>query len=779
MNLQRWLQLHLVALSALGATFVALSTGNFAMPIAVGVAGMVALVFTDALSYVRVHRAVANIVAVFAVGYSLYHFFGGGLHLQLRAIANLLAYLQFILFFQDKNDRVYWHLILLSLLQVVVGAALDLGMMFGVLLAAYTFVSLTALVLFFLHREAHANHDRLQVFAPTVVPRGAPPSIALDAVLMNTLSRLGMRNAMFIALGALLFAMVYFHASPRHPDFSYALFRGQSSAQTGFSRELELQQMGEMLQNSEAVMRVWLLNDRRQPMRRFEPYFAGEVLPFYEEGKARWKISQVRRDEIEEIDQEGALLEPAPPKAFFQQIHLRGSNQRALFTIAPAYAAANTATNDLRIDRASGLPFRKPPKDAFHFPDMKFTLATTGLVANYQPQLTPISPPRGRAERVRSVLRLEEATEFPVASFTGLSRVAEEWLELKLVDTGNPHAVAKSLEDHFHTPGLYTYSLNMNLPRDPALDPIEDFVMNHRTGHCQYFASALALMLRSRGIPARIVVGYRGYEYNESFHYYQVQQRHAHAWVEAYLAPEAIPENETLAGPNYGAGAWLRLDPTPSGEEHAAALARSWLGAARDWLDYFDFVWSDYVVGLNQIKQQSSWIGAGQNAQTEETAALWWSRWKQIAAWLGIHVGEGNRGISFDSRAAVSAMALAAMLLILFGWIRKRWQQWRKQALWRWQRRERGRPQIPFYVRLEKLLAREIHERPPGQTPREYTEHCALLVDDHQRLAIRTVVDAFYRVRYGGDALAAERASELQGLLDQLERDYAGRGNQE
>ena len=74
------------------------------------------------------------------------------------------------------------------------------------------------------------------------------------------------------------------------------------------------------------------------------------------------------------------------------------------------------------------------------------------------------------------------------------------------------------------------------------IDAIEDFVSNNPRGHCEYFATALALMLRSEGIPSRVVLGYRCDEWDPATQSFQVRQLHAHAWVEAYLAAERIPD---------------------------------------------------------------------------------------------------------------------------------------------------------------------------------------------------------------------------------------------
>ena len=99
------------------------------------------------------------------------------------------------------------------------------------------------------------------------------------------------------------------------------------------------------------------------------------------------------------------------------------------------------------------------------------------------------------------------------------------------------------LSNYFRKAG-YQYALE-NLPLSE--NPIEDFLINYKYGNCEYFASALAVMLRIAGIPSRVVGGYRGGTYNDMGQYYLITQNEAHLWTEAYVA---------------GSG-WLRLDPTP------------------------------------------------------------------------------------------------------------------------------------------------------------------------------------------------------------------------
>ena len=88
--------------------------------------------------------------------------------------------------------------------------------------------------------------------------------------------------------------------------------------------------------------------------------------------------------------------------------------------------------------------------------------------------------------------------------------------------------------------GEFSYSLKMDVA-DPTIDPVEDFLVNRKAGHCEYFASALAMLLRSVGIPARVVNGFKGGDWNDLAQILYVRQKHAHSWVEVYLGEDPEP----------------------------------------------------------------------------------------------------------------------------------------------------------------------------------------------------------------------------------------------
>ena len=153
-----------------------------------------------------------------------------------------------------------------------------------------------------------------------------------------------------------------------------------------------------------------------------------------------------------------------------------------------------------------------------------------------------------------------------------LALLASHWAREESTPEGALLAIARHLRAEYK----YTLAATRNERHDPVLD----FLFENKEGHCEYFASAMALLARSVGIPARVVTGYRVGEKNPILGHYVVRERNAHAWVEAYLE---------------GRG-WVLFDPTPNvelaqnephDEEGVAALTELFLagvGRVEAWL---------------------------------------------------------------------------------------------------------------------------------------------------------------------------------------------------
>ncbi len=115
--------------------------------------------------------------------------------------------------------------------------------------------------------------------------------------------------------------------------------------------------------------------------------------------------------------------------------------------------------------------------------------------------------------------------------------------------------------------------------------PLEDFLFYGREGHCEYFATAMAVLLRAAGIPTRVVNGFIGGDWNEFGEFFLIRQSDAHSWVEVFF-------------PTYG---WVIFDPTPPSIGAAAPRGRE--SFFFSYLDYLRYRWNRYVVDFNQIDQ--------------------------------------------------------------------------------------------------------------------------------------------------------------------------------
>jgi transglutaminase-like putative cysteine protease len=119
------------------------------------------------------------------------------------------------------------------------------------------------------------------------------------------------------------------------------------------------------------------------------------------------------------------------------------------------------------------------------------------------------------------------------------------WARQNYALAGSRRAFIDRLLAHFSS-GAYQYSLRPAPLSGPAAGRLDDFFFNTKTGYCSHYAMTMATALRAAGIPAHVVVGYHGGEWNGFGQYYRLRQSDAHAWVEAEITP----------------GEWLRLDPT-------------------------------------------------------------------------------------------------------------------------------------------------------------------------------------------------------------------------
>lgn len=259
-----------------------------------------------------------------------------------------------------------------------------------------------------------------------------------------------------------------------------------------------------------------------------------------------------------------------------------------------------------------------------------------------------------------------------------------------------PRELAQALVEAF---GSFRYALDN--PSGRAADPLEDFLERSRAGHCEYFASALALALRGRGVPARVVNGYRLGPYNDAGGYYLVTQNEAHSWVE-YWDPVL--------------GAWRVADPTPPAPPSSFG-GQDLLAGLRKWTDALEYHWDRHVVRLSDEDQLAG------------------------AAWASGRLDRLAEGLRGSRSARLAAWGAALLVLALVGW--RAWRRLPRLAA------RRQRPAFALRA-LAPLLRRTRTLAPPaeGETLRGWLGRLAALRPERQE-ALGALLAAAEGAAYG------------------------------
>jgi protein-glutamine gamma-glutamyltransferase len=208
----------------------------------------------------------------------------------------------------------------------------------------------------------------------------------------------------------------------------------------------------------------------------------------------------------------------------------------------------------------------------------------------YTVRSTAAQPPAARLRERAAVPHPHAASYLQLPSLDGAVRRLADSLT-----AGQPTLLDSVLSVERFLATELEYSLD--LPARSADATVEGFLFRRRAGHCEYFSTAMAVMLRSVGIPARNVTGFAGGEWNHFGSYLAVTGNQAHSWVEVW----------------FGELGWIAFDPTPASREAitGAAAAGRWRWPLRFWLDGLEHRWSRWVLDYNLERQLGLFAGVG------------------------------------------------------------------------------------------------------------------------------------------------------------------------
>ncbi|MBN2294729.1 MAG: DUF3488 domain-containing protein [Pirellulales bacterium] len=891
MNLERLLQISVATLASLATLLLSVGQRSVAMPLMVIAAAFLSVWLVDFTGWFRLKRIPAGIAAILAMLFCLGELIPLNPATAIITIARLLVYLQVILLFQKKEPRVYWQLIVLSLLQVVVATVFNQGFWFGLMMVVYLFTALMAMTLLCLLREelSYKQKGAEETGEKSMAkeePRGwkALFSRAISAneerssAILFPGRELFVRVAM-LGVGTLILTAAAFFTLPR---LGQPAWRGQNVAprrSVGYSYEVTLGELGLIIENPEEVMRIKFSDpdNGRKVSVDGEIYLQGAVLTTYQNGK--WKRSSLggeshtyeptggppywrmwpwrsrgpglkdrspsddeerprqpgegrppwhgsehhrwsgegrppspgegrppspgegrppspgegpsrwlgdgrfrrppfsqRRRYFENIKRETALkpLENPPKNGVVRQtIIIEPMDRCELFCIRPFFVTQSNPSISLAENGERLLRSPAHMNDRF-----TFHLNTTAIASGRQTQFVQAE----KAPDIQELLQLPEPDSSDNSaeetsdgkSLPNLQALADRWMTGAPSQSDDWAGQARYLKFRLEQDKRFSYSLE-GQPRDWHIDPIEDFVANNPKGHCEYFATALTLMLRSQGIPARMVIGFKCDEFNQVGDFYQVRQLHAHTWVEVYLPPDKLPP--ALKKNASQAGVWMRLDPTPMAadiQNEPNALIAPLAGA----LDWVEFAWDNYVMEMDRTRQQEAIYGPFVKWIKTTVELLmdpnWW-RLQSRKLFDALNPRNWNTAEWFSWRGGLVGMAICLGLVFLYRSCRFAFRLLRKRLdVGRRRRRREARAEVQFYRRLGSILAKHGLSREESQTPREFARSAGeTLAKNSENTDLATlpemVVEAFYMVRFGHVSLDKNRRDAIEHALARLE----------
>ena len=628
-----------------------------------------------ALGYCLVGTAaVAIAIDLFYLAYSL-----------LDGMVHLLLFLILLRLFVRRGLRDLRDAALLSFFMLVAAASISFSLSFLVVFVVFLVLGTWMLIL---------NHVVTEL--EQAGRGGAAGSSTRRVFFRGPLTRVSLvAAAITFALAGGLFFII-----PRVGQAALPLRAQLGRMVTGFSDRVDLGSFGDIETDQSVVMRVYLTDERVDPVTLPELRWRGVAFDQFD-GRA-WSSTgtprrYVRRGAGGDF---GIGLPRGRGPVLRQEIFLEPMGTDAVFG-APRMLRLELQSPTLVVDDMSGVSTSSATARLHYVveSELEETLRPAAPAARRGPGLPALSAD----ERARFL-------QLPALS-SDIARLARE----AAAGARDPELVARRIGAFLSTNYRYTLALR----RETERPPLEEFLFVRRSGNCEYFAAAMAVMLRSEGIPSRVVAGFQHGEWNPYGRYYMVRLSDAHSWVEAYVE---------------GRG-WAAFDPSPRGEVAAAAP-----GSVSLYLDAARMRWYRYVINWSLGDQVHLAASVHRQATDVRVGFSWPRHWRVSPAVLA-------------AGAALGGLALV-------------WLLGRRGLAGR----GAGRPaaSVPaFYLRALRLLARRGLAPEAAETARQFATRVGAAAPERAEPFAR-LTRHYERARFGAAALSEAEWQDVTLALETL-----------
>lgn len=506
---------------------------------------------------------------------------------------------------------------------------------------------------------------------------------------------------------------------------------------TGFSDEVELGRPGLISQSPTPVMDVEVFDRSERNIGRLDAppiYLRGAVLDEYEQGRWTRGLGRGQRGVLRaQFVPDGSMVRPwisADRTPWDMELritvrHTRAGSTPMFTTWEPLILRPVNAGQFVSLDPQTGVVTREGPSGRLDYAIRSANPSVRKI--EYDPEIPRVPPPETEiSPRIRafavSVLETAQVEPDPEKR-----PVADDVRAVRV------------LEKHLQTNFAYTL---VDEPTPPGRDATEWFLDDRKQGHCEYFASALALACRSVGIDARVVTGYVVSDFNEVTGEYVVRESSAHAWVEAQIAPET----------------WLTFDGTPRADFHDIHQPEPSLWRSVQKLyETVEFAWVNAVVAYDTDDRRRLFGALATDFGIQRISGALIDKLQNGGIALLIRAGGVALGVFCVSlfaglvtlRSRVALRRLSASLVRLMA----------RLTPGRWAKRDAGERLLDDTL---DVLRRLGVPKPEGVPMRRHLALVGQVVPVGVLLPIQRACEALYRLRYApGDA---PPPSELDGL---------------
>lgn len=639
------------------------------------------------------------------------------------ATVHMVLFIMVMKIFSVQRDRDLLYLALLAFMMVLAAAVLTVDTMFLLTFCFFLLMAMATFVSMEMRRSEReagfirpsADKEMRPVHTEAGFLRAAPGnerrfhrSLAFTTVLLAVSSMAG--------------AVVFFFGMPRMEARGYLRNMGmQSELMTGFSDTVSLGGIGRIQQSNAVAIHVQVLSGvlpadakwRGITLANFDGRRWSKALP---ESATTYPVRNTRLDLTTAIVKGLPLYAGVAPG-------LRKPTLRYRVIMEPiGTPVLFLADRPLSVSGISG----------------EVILSADGSVTNAEPHGT-LATYSGESDVREPVVLMSKSDshDYPAAITEAYLQVPDR-LDHRIPDlarkitvsaTSN-YARARTIETYLKQNLGYT----LELPGTQA-DPLANFLFVRKKGHCEYFASSMAIMLRTLGIPSRVVNGFRGGKYNDLNQTYIIRARDAHSWVEVYF-------------PEYG---WIAFDPTPGQGDEGSNDAWSRIGL---YMDVARELWREWVINYDFTHQirLSAELASQSNSMQRKLQNWSWHNYRRL-------IGKLKRFQGADvSSSEVSGIIALIVLLASLPFLPKAWKFVKHARAVRDPERSPGTAASFWYTRMLKLMARRGIAKSPAQTP---TEFASSIIDAAMKKDVVVFTETYERARFADSVEDAQRLPEL------------------